>query len=207
MIILIAVLIVLLQGCDRPWTGSIKGTVTDSDTELPIPGVLVKTISLKNDYAVSGLTDLDGAYELSDARWGPNIVRIYHPRYSSVEKYADVIRDSSVEVDFEVSELTEYMDTDLHLHVVNINGDPVNQAVVDLYEFKKNIYEYYFYIETKTTAEDGYVSFTLPRIYEDEILRFQLRIAAIGYLDRIYDFVASWGVEDPELTIVLDFVE
>ncbi|MBN1879232.1 carboxypeptidase regulatory-like domain-containing protein [bacterium] len=205
--VLAVITLILMQGCDRPWTGVIRGTISDSDTELPIPGVLVKATSLKNSYAVSGLTDEEGRYRLSDVRWGPNLVQIYHPRYSAVEKYTDVIRDDTVELDFEVGQNTLYLDTTLHVTVLNGNGDPVNQAVLDLYELKKSIYDYFFYLETKTTSEDGYLSFTLPRIYEDEIIQMQLRIAAIGYQDQIRDFVISWGIEDPTMTIVMEFVE
>ncbi len=152
----IVLIMFLTAGCDRPWTGSIRGTITDTETEAGIPGVFVRAESLKNGYAVSSLSDESGNYRLHDVRWGPNIVQIYHPHYSSVEKYGDVIRDSSIEVDFNVSERTLYMDASLIIDVVNVNGDPVNQAVIDLYQFKENIYEYYFFLETKTTDEERY---------------------------------------------------
>lgn len=196
----------LLQGCDRPWTGSIRGTVTVKDTEDGIPEVVVIARSLKNSYEVSAVTDSEGKYRLRDARWGPNIVRIYHPRYYTSEKYADVMRDNSVELDFSVKERPLYMDSVLHVHIRNTNGDPVNQAVADLYQFKKYYYEYYFYLGTQTTSEDGELAFSLPRIYEDEIVPFQLRIAALGYHDVIQDVMVFWGDKDPEITIVMEGV-
>lgn len=196
--------LVFLLGCDRPWTGSIRGTVTVTDTEDGISGVVIIARSLKNSYEVSGVTDGEGKYRLHDARWGPNLVRIYHPRYYTAEKYADVIRDNSVELDFSVKERPLYMDSVLHVHIRNTNGEPINQAVVDLYQFKKYYYEYYFYLGTQTTSEDGELAFTLPRIYEDEITQFQLRIAAMGYHDVIKDIMVFWGDKNPEITIIME---
>ena len=203
----IAVLLVgltLSLGCDRPWTGSIRGTVTVTDTEDGIPEVVVISRSLKNSYEVSTVTDSDGKYRLHDARWGPNIVRIYHPRYYTADKYADVIRDSSVTLDFSVKERPLYMDAVLHVRIQNTDGYPVNQAVVDLYQFKEYYYEYYLYLETQTTSEDGELSFSLPRIYEDEIVLFQFRVAALGYHDIVENIMVFWGNKDPEITIVME---
>jgi hypothetical protein len=202
--IILSILILFVQGCDRPWTGSIRGTVTVTDTEEVIPGVMVVARSMKNGYAVSTVTDGEGNYRLHDVRWGPNRVRVYHPRYYPSEKFADVIRETDVTLDFSVSERSLYMDTDLHVHVQNAHGHPINQAVVDLYQFKKSIYDYYFYLATRTTAEDGYLVFSLPRIYEDQILQLQLRIAALGYHDVITDVMVTWGTEDPAVTIVME---
>lgn len=201
---ILTILILFVQGCDRPWTGSIRGTVTVTDTEEGIPEVMVVARSMKNGYAVSTVTDSDGNYRLHDVRWGPNSVRIYHPRYYTSEKYADVIREANVTLDFSVSERPLYMDTNLHIHLENANGHPINQAVVDLYQFKKSIYEYYFYLGTQTTAEDGYLVFTLPRIYEDQIIQLQIRVAALGYHDVIRDIMVTWGIKDPEVTIIME---
>jgi hypothetical protein len=194
------------SGCDRPWTGQLRGTVTDAETEEGISGVLVKATALKNGYGVTAVTDDAGEYRIRDARWGANRVTVYHPRFYPSEKYTDVIRDSVVEIDFAVARRTLYMDTDLHVQIVNVNGDPIENAVVDLYQLRRSVYEYYFYISTKVTLEDGHLTFALPRIFEDEVIQLQLRVAALGYHDQIRDFAVSWGAYDPRITIVMDRV-
>jgi len=191
-------------GCEREWTGTIEGTITDSDTEEGIADVVVTTRSEKNSYQVSVITDATGRYIIDNARWGPNLVSIYHPRYEDASKYADVIRDKSVELDFQVDRLREYVDPVLFVSVINQNGDPVNRAILDLYQFKESSYEYFFYLDTQFTAEDGEAEFYMPRMYEDEIIQFQLRVAAFGYQDQVRDFAISWTVPEPTLTIILE---
>ncbi|MBN1295894.1 hypothetical protein JXA80_03875, partial [bacterium] len=158
----------------------------------------------KNGYSVNTVTDTEGYYYLDSVRWGPNQVNLYHPRYETASKYADVIRDKTVEIDFEVDRLDEYVDPVLTVRVVNGNGDPVNQAILDLYQLKQSTYEYFFYLGTQTTDTDGQAEFTLPRLYEEEVIEFQLRVAAYGYFDHVRDFAVSWTVPDPVLTIVMD---
>lgn len=193
-------------GCDRPWTGQVRGLVTDLETEEGVSGVVVKAIALKNGYAVTGITDDQGEYRIRDARWGANRIRIYHPRYHSSEKYTNIIRDSIVEVDFDVRRRTLYMDTEMHVQILNVNGDPIENAVIDLYQLRQTVYEYYFYLSTRVTQEDGHVTFLLPRIYEDDIIQLQLRVAAFGYHDHIRDVMVSWGTFEPRITIVMDQV-
>jgi len=195
---------VLTAGCEREWTGTVEGVITDTETEEGIEDVLVTARSEKNGCEVSVLTDAAGEYAIDDARWGPNLISVYHPRYEEVSKYADVIRDKSVELDFEIDRLEEYVDPVLTVTVINPNGDPVNAAVLDLYELKESTYAYYFYIGTQVTEEDGQAIFILPRMYEDEVIQYQIRAAAFGYEDQVKDFALSWTVPEPELTITME---
>lgn len=205
-ILMMLAMIALMSGCERQWTGTVTGSIIDDETEAGIPGVFVTIHSEKNGYEVTASTDADGVYRISDARWGPNEVNVYHPRYENVSKFVDVIRDETVELDFEIDRLTEYVDPELTINVVNSNGDPVNQAIVDLYQFKESSYEYYFFLSTLTTDETGIATILLPRIYEDEVLEFQLRLVAFGYDDTVVDFAVSFGVSDPVLTVTMETI-
>lgn len=197
-------LLLFSAGCEREWTGTIEGLITDTETEEGIGDVVVTARSEKNSYQVTVLSDSTGHYVIDDARWGPNQVSLYHPRYEDVSKYADVIRDKTVELDFEIDRLREYVDPKLSVYVVNQNGDPVNGAILDLYQFKESTYEYFFYLGTEISESDGEVLFFLPRMYEDEVIQFQLRIAALGFQDQVRDFAVSWTVPEPELTITME---
>ncbi len=64
-----------------------------------------------------------------------------------------------------------------------------------------------FFWRRRRRTKSGIVEFTLPRIYEDEIVEFQIRVVALGYHDQIRDFVVTWGSEDPELRITMELVE
>jgi len=196
--------LILLSGCDRDWTGKVKGVITETDTEEGIPGVTVTIHSEKNAFEITVLSDSTGAYEIDNARWGPNKLEVYHPRYETVSKYVDVVRDATSEVDFEIDRLREYVDPVLTVSVVNVQGDPINQAILDLYELKQTAYEYYFFLDTRITDESGTVEFFMPKMYEEEIAKYQLRIAALDYNDQIRDFALSWTNSKPTLTIVME---
>ncbi|MCD4654064.1 carboxypeptidase-like regulatory domain-containing protein [bacterium] len=211
-------LLLMFAGCDREWTGTVRGVITEglddsentgeteNETGVGIPDVTVKIHSQKNGFEISVLTDATGAYSIENARWGPNKVEVYHPRYEQVSKYVDIIRDETVELDFEIDRLTEYVDPVLSVQVVNTNGDPVNQAVVDLYQLKETSYEYYFFLDTRTSDESGFVEFYIPRMYEEEVSEFQLRVVALDYSDEVIDFALSWTNSKPSMTVILEGV-
>ena len=190
-------------GCDREWSGTVKGVITDDDTELGISNVLITVHSTKHGYEVGVLTNSEGEYVVDNARWGPNSVEVYHPRYEKVSKFVDVIRDETVELDFRIDQLDLYVDPVLKINVLNENGDPVNQASLDMYQLKETTYEYYYFIGNRRTDENGYAEFAMPRMFENEVIEFQLRVAALGYEDQIRDFALSWTNPDPTLTVVL----
>jgi hypothetical protein len=198
------ILLTCLSGCDRLWTGTVKGVITDDDTELGISNVLITIRSLKHGYEVSVLTNSEGEYVIDNARWGPNRVEVYHPRYENVSKFVDIIKDETVDLDFRIDPLTVYVDPVLTVNVVNGNGDPVNQATLDLYQLNETTYEYYFFLGSRRTDESGFADFFMPRMFENEVIEFQLRVAAFGFQDLTRNFALSWSNPEPSLTIVLE---
>jgi hypothetical protein len=206
--ILIRYLIMVLMlaawaGCDREWTGNVSGQITDSITTTPVPGVVLTASSVKNDYSISDTTDENGEYRLDDLRWGPNSVTAYHPAYGSATKYADVIRDKTIDLDFLITREKEYINPVVPVTVLDRNDQPIANARVDLYHKDAEL-GIYAYLLTETTDASGTVSLEIPTLYEEEIEFFRLELSAFGFRNTTFDFSISWFVPEPELFVHME---
>ena len=184
----------VLCGCDRKWTGDIEGTVTDSETTTPIPGVVVQAASEKNEYAVLATTNDEGHYRISDARWGPNEVTAYHPRYATTSKYADVIRDKSVSIDFELYRNEEYVSPEIAFWVTDQSDVPIQDARINLYG--KSSDEYIFE-GTQLTDSDGRTVFIVSRLYENEIAFYRADVSVYGFRNQSVEVTLTWNDYEP----------
>ena len=202
----LAVLFVVgITGRDRQWTGDISGTITDKETEAPIAGVLVSSRSMKTNYAISTMSGDDGTYCIHDSRWGPNEVRAYQPNYELLVRYADVIRDKSVTLDFELELIPDSVYPTITVWVTTESDTPIGEARVDLYRIEDVSYKDYVYLETKLTDADGYTQFEISKLEEGDDEEYLLRIAAVGYkngeeiLDVSFDdpFVTAHVIMEP----------
>jgi Carboxypeptidase regulatory-like domain len=192
-------------GCGRDWTGDVHGVLTDEETEEPISGVIVTARSMKNDYSISTQSDLEGKYRIRDARWGPNEIKTFHPNYNSITRYADVIRDKSMEMDFELDRIPDSEDPIVTIRVINVFDSPIPGARIDLYERESREYDWYTYTDAKETDDDGYAQFFLNAISEDQVKFYRLKIVVQGYESRDYDFSLTWLNPFPTFHVVMNF--
>lgn len=202
-VIMIAIGIVTgLTGCERRWTGDVKGSVMDVDTTTPIPGVLLTASSEKNSFAITTTSDADGKFRLSDLRWGPNRVTAYHPDYETEVQYADVVRNKTVSLEFELEEDPVSLDSTVLVWATNSDLVPIENVRVDLYRIDREDDEY-VYFETKQTDSGGYIRFDLASISEDEIEFYEVRLAVIGYYNQSREFSSSWIDLNPEVHVIM----
>ncbi|MBN1355299.1 carboxypeptidase regulatory-like domain-containing protein [bacterium] len=201
----VCVCLTTLAGCDRTWTGDIRGIVTDEETELPIEGAIVSARSMKNSYSISTMTDSGGEYRIDDARWGPNEVRSYHPGYEQQTRYADVIRDKSVELDFELDRIPDSEEPIITVVVTNVHGSVIPGVRADLYEKEDRYFEWYSLVDTELTDDDGIARFQVSTIYEDQIRFFRLKLSVLGYQNAQVDLTLAWFNPFPELHIIMEF--
>ncbi|MBN1552563.1 carboxypeptidase regulatory-like domain-containing protein [bacterium] len=188
-----------LAACDRQWTGDIKGQLTDEETSEPIPDAIVTAKSMKNEYAISTISDSSGNYRITDARWGPNEVSVYHPNYQAITRYADVIRDKSVELDFDMTRIPDSVTPEITVWITNDSDIGIANARVDLYRKESRSYDLYTYLGTQVTGYDGYATFMVSDIEEDQIQFFRLKVAALGFANTVKDFSISWF--NPNITV------
>ncbi len=193
-----------LSGCDRNWTGDIHGNVKDKETTTPIPGVVMSASSEKNSYSVTTVTDSDGNYRLQDTRWGPNRVTAYHPHYESAAQYADVVRDRSVTIDFELVADPDSIDSTVLVFTTNADLVPIENVRVDLYRIDKGDTDDYVYETTKYTDPSGHIRFDLSSIREDEIEFYQVRLAVVGYYNAEREFSSTWANPNPEVHVIME---
>ncbi len=207
LILLPFALLLFLTSCEREWVGDIRGQVTDTETEEGIQDALVVAGSEKNDYSISTRTDSEGNYVINEARWGPNSVFVYHPNYEAQTRYADVIRDEAVTLDFELTRIPDSVEPVLTVRVRNTNGDPIENARIDLYREEDPIDDEYLYIATSETDSAGIAFFQLTAVYENEIVAYQLRIVAFGYQDQTKNIFVTWLEDEPEVDVTMEFAE
>ncbi len=214
----IMVFLPMITGCDRQWEGDISGKITEYDFSsneneggievvIPIAGALITTESMKNGYMISTTSGVDGTYRITDARWGPNRVFVYHPRYETVTKYTDVIRDKSVSLDFEMDIKPDRVTPEITVFVINANGDPIGGARIDFYEKSTDYYENYFFRGNVITDAQGLAEYDGNLFYENDIRFYQMRLAAPGYFNRNYDFTLAWWNPNPEVQVTMEFID
>lgn len=191
----------ILSGCERQWTGDIEGKITITDTTTPIPNVLISAYSVKNEYAITAVSDADGYYKINDVRWGPNKVNAYCPGYGIATKYADVIRNKAVTLDFELDEDTEYVIPEVTFLVTDPSENPIFQARLNSYH--KLGTEYSFY-GTQLTDEFGQTVFTLNSIVADQIDIYRVEISAYGFKSQKIDFAVTWNEYEYTLPVKME---
>lgn len=197
----------LICGCStRQWEGEISGKITDDETEEPIVGVIISARSMKNSFAVSTISDSDGNYRVRDARWGPNEVYVYHPKYSSQVRYADVIRDKSVSLDFELALQDETVSPEITFWVTRSDDSPIENARLDLYESDGTTYSSFTLLSSQLTDSDGRTTFYVAEITEDYTVDYRAIAAVLGFLNQEVEFTIDWNNAFLEIHLVMESV-
>lgn len=90
----------LLQFSNAQLTQTIKGTVIDTDSEIPLIGATVQVISLAS--AIGAVTDMDGRFRLENIPVGRHVVQISYLGYNTVT-IPNVILSSGKEVELNIA--------------------------------------------------------------------------------------------------------
>ncbi len=203
-LILFIVFFVIFPGCDRKWTGDITGVLTDSKTSEPIANAVVTAKSMKNSYAISTTTDASGTYRIHDARWGPNRVEAYHPDYDYTTRYADVIRDKTVTLDFEMEFNPRTVAPVIEVYVINSDRDPLEDVRIDLYRKEDVSYDLYTQIASQFTDADGFARFEVSDLLEDQVRFYRMNFSRQGYENTTKSVSISWTDPYPVVTVEME---
>ena len=91
---LVLSLLILGGGALFAQTGSVSGTVFDSDGSTTLPGA---SVYLKNNPSVGAATDIDGAYLLNKVPVGTQVITVSYTGYANYDLTVEVKADENTE--------------------------------------------------------------------------------------------------------------
>ncbi|OAV43133.1 TonB-dependent receptor [Lewinella sp. 4G2] len=97
---LVLSLLILGGGALFAQTGSVSGTVFDSDGSTTLPGA---SVYLKNNPSVGAATDIDGAYLLNKVPVGTQVITVSYTGYANYDLTVEVKADANTEANATLS--------------------------------------------------------------------------------------------------------
>ncbi|MBS3816850.1 MAG: PQQ-binding-like beta-propeller repeat protein [Candidatus Thermoplasmatota archaeon] len=113
----------------EPYTGTLEGTVTDSETGDPIQYASVTP----SDYLIGAITDEDGYYKIENLSIGEHTVVASAASYDNVTKTVTIERNEVTTVDFELGESDEANQVSITGKIEDKgSGEPIEGATVTI---------------------------------------------------------------------------
>lgn len=215
----------VIVGCGGG-TGGVEGLVIERERQVAVEEALVRIQSQEGDGGEQfTFTDINGRYSFQDVPEGLNQVRIIKEGYNTDPgtcntawcKFADVVEGETLTLDFvSLNFIGRTAQPAFHVRMVDDRG-PVRGATVDLYrgpcigsgDCSRNLapnplYEFLNSISTDANGEGTFPPILAGfRLNEFNEYLFQLRAAAPGHQNQIFDFSVTIDTIPPVLQFVL----
>ena len=205
----LSIIALLLSGClSEDLRGDLKGVITDAGTQEPLGGVTIECRSMKNNRILSGITDADGNYSVTDLTYGLNEVTITLDGYYTRLQIADIEKDRAIQRDLELVRILDTRGLNAAIIVIDQEGISLEGASVVLYEHTKDEFGGLGYADTilgnSITDTNGKAVFlNALEIAEQEMKFLRIDVALPGYRSRSMEGMTSYLNPNFELTIEL----
>lgn len=214
-LLIVTALLFSILGCTDDYRGNVRGRIEDikpsyfgQETPVPLADVYVYARSLKNDRIVETFSNENGEYYLEDVQFGLNKIKLEKDQYESMTRYVDVEQDQTKEMNFVMRYIPENSTVSVKVSVNGVSGEPVANALVDIFERAKGDYGFTDYIDvliaSEYTDENGELYLlTLDSVLEKRVNIYRFRATARGYAETEKVLALAYGRSNAAVEIVM----